>query len=216
MATKRAFTNCLARLSSPATQNRIIISAPLKQSPPPPQQALRLLLPRRFAHSIPRPPPAKPITTSPATNPPTETQSPPSKQQQQPAYELTFTCVPCSTRSRHRVSKHGYHHGSVLIACPGCKNRHVISDHLKIFGERKITVEDLLREKGQLVRKGIVGGEEGDLEFWDDGTETVRGEDKEKVVEYKKEGVGADVNAPPGASFKVAGRSGGGSEDGEK
>lgn len=50
----------------------------------------------------------------------------------QPAYEMTFTCKPCSTRSTHRVSKQGYHKGSVLISCPGCKNRHVISDHLNV------------------------------------------------------------------------------------
>jgi len=51
---------------------------------------------------------------------------------EKPTYELTFTCKPCSTRSTHRVSKQGYHHGSVLICCPGCKNRHVISDHLGV------------------------------------------------------------------------------------
>ena len=51
---------------------------------------------------------------------------------QVPAYELTFTCNKCSTRSSHRVSKQGYHHGTVLITCPGCKNRHLMSDHLKV------------------------------------------------------------------------------------
>ena len=48
------------------------------------------------------------------------------------AYELTFTCRPCLTRSTHKISKQGYHKGSVLITCPNCKNRHVISDHLKV------------------------------------------------------------------------------------
>jgi hypothetical protein len=65
------------------------------------------------------------------------------------------------------VSKQGYHKGSVLITCPSCRNRHVISDNLNIFGDRKITVEDLLREKGQLVKRGTLG-EEGDIEFWED------------------------------------------------
>ena len=49
-----------------------------------------------------------------------------------PAYEITFTCRPCQERSAHRISKQGYHHGSVLITCPGCKSRHIISDHLNV------------------------------------------------------------------------------------
>ena len=49
-----------------------------------------------------------------------------------PAYQLTFTCKPCSHRSTHNVSKHGYHKGTVLITCPECSNRHIISDHLKV------------------------------------------------------------------------------------
>jgi mitochondrial protein import protein ZIM17 len=35
------------------------------------------------------------------------------------------------------------------------------------------TLEDILREKGQLVKKGTLS-EDGDLEFWDDGTTTGR------------------------------------------
>jgi protein import protein ZIM17 len=52
--------------------------------------------------------------------------------EQVPSYELTFTCNVCKTRSSHRLSKQGYHHGTVLISCPDCKNRHLISDHLKV------------------------------------------------------------------------------------
>ena len=43
----------------------------------------------------------------------------------------------------------------------------------QIFGDRKVTVEELLREKGQLVKKGTLG-EDGDLEFWADGSVTSR------------------------------------------
>lgn len=32
-----------------------------------------------------------------------------------------------------------------------------------------------MRERGQLVKRGTLG-EDGDLEFWEDGTTTVRGE----------------------------------------
>jgi superfamily II helicase len=49
-----------------------------------------------------------------------------------PSMEITFTCKPCYRRSTHRISKHGYFKGSVLITCPNCKARHVITDHLKV------------------------------------------------------------------------------------
>ena len=34
-----------------------------------------------------------------------------------------------------------------------------------------MTIEDLMRERGQLVKKGTLS-EDGDLEFWEDGTTT--------------------------------------------
>ncbi|KAH7115217.1 DNL zinc finger-domain-containing protein [Dendryphion nanum] len=114
-----------------------------------------------------------------ASNPPqssgASTNAPDSRldRDQVPAYELTFTCKKCSTRSSHRVSKQGYHHGTVLITCPGCKNRHLISDHMKIFSDKSLTIEDLMREKGQLVKRGSLSAE-GDVEFWDDGSSTPR------------------------------------------
>jgi len=36
-----------------------------------------------------------------------------------------------------------------------------------------MTVEDLMREQGQLVKKGTLS-EDGDLEFWSDGSKTKR------------------------------------------
>lgn len=111
-----------------------------------------------------------------------------SQRPSQPSYQLTFTCKPCKHRSAHIITKHGYHKGTVLIKCPSCSNRHVISDHLKIFMDEKSTLEDILRKKAgteeditKLLKKGKLGmrqgdiiGREGDedIEFWDDGTET--------------------------------------------
>jgi protein import protein ZIM17 len=34
-----------------------------------------------------------------------------------------------------------------------------------------MTIEDLMRERGQLVKKGTLS-EDGDVEFWEDGTTT--------------------------------------------
>jgi protein import protein ZIM17 len=39
--------------------------------------------------------------------------------------------------------------------------------------DKATTIEDLMREKGQLIKKGTLS-EDGDLEFWDDGTTTSR------------------------------------------
>jgi mitochondrial protein import protein ZIM17 len=63
---------------------------------------------------------------------PDNPQPPSPKRPDQPSYDITFTCTPCSTRSTHRITKQGYHHGSILITCPSCRNRHVISDHLNV------------------------------------------------------------------------------------
>ena len=91
----------------------------------------------------------------------------------------------------------------MLIACPSCRNRHVISDHLRIFGDKAQTIEDILRDKGELIKRGTLGAEE-DMEFWEDGTTTPR----EEVTAWaggsglgEEEGA-VDENALPGASFK--------------
>jgi mitochondrial protein import protein ZIM17 len=89
---------------------------------------------------------------------------------QEPAYEMHFTCRKCLHRSSHRITKQAYHFGTTLVTCPGCKNRHLISDHLKIFSDQSITLEDIMKEKGQLLRKGRLS-EDGDIEFYDDTQE---------------------------------------------
>ncbi|PQE29284.1 DNL zinc finger domain-containing protein [Rutstroemia sp. NJR-2017a BBW] len=120
-----------------------------------------------------------PLTDAP--NSPDSQESSPTRAPQ-PSYDLTFTCTPCSYRSTHRISKQGYHYGSVLITCPECRNRHVISDHLGIFGDRNITIEDLMREQGQIVKKGTLS-EDGNLEFWSDGGVTERKKAEEAEVD---------------------------------
>lgn len=64
---------------------------------------------------------------------------------------IAFTCKKCDTRSSHTFSKQGYTHGSVAIQCPGCKNRHLISDNLGIFRDNKVNLEELLKAKGENV-----------------------------------------------------------------
>ncbi|KAJ5234236.1 uncharacterized protein N7469_003404 [Penicillium citrinum] len=112
---------------------------------------------------------ARPLTESPVTS---ETDAEREKQNQErrqgeEAYQITFTCKPCGERSSHRMSKQGYHRGTVLIQCPSCKNRHVMSDHLGIFFDKSTTLEDLLKEQGQTLTHGQT---DGNLEIWDDGS----------------------------------------------
>ncbi|EAU33595.1 predicted protein [Aspergillus terreus NIH2624] len=119
---------------------------------------------------------AKPLTDR-ASDPETDARNEEQNRQrreQEPAYQITFTCKPCGHRSSHRMSKHGYHHGTVLIRCPSCENRHVISDHLKIFYHEKRTLEDILAEQGTKLTRGYTNG---DMEFWEDGTVTPKSGD---------------------------------------
>lgn len=108
----------------------------------------------------------------------------------EPAYKITFTCKPCGHRSSHYMSKHGYHKGTVLIACPSCKNRHIISDHLGIFTDKRTTLEDILRQKGMEITRGYL---DGDTEIWEDGAiyKTGKGE-------VLSENPSANSNAPSG------------------
>ena len=41
---------------------------------------------------------------------------------------------------------------------------------MQIFSDKRITLEDIMKEKGQLIKTGNLSAE-GDVEFWDDGTE---------------------------------------------
>ncbi|KAF4989704.1 hypothetical protein FDECE_14619 [Fusarium decemcellulare] len=133
------------------------------QPPRIPRATFQPLIATRASHAIPRPPAQR--YAQPKKDKKPNREEGPRPELKASHYQLSFTCVPCGHRSHHNVSKQGYHHGSTLITCPGCRNRHVISDHLNIFGDRKITVEDLMREKGQLVKRGSLG-EDGDIEFW--------------------------------------------------
>ncbi|TIA92230.1 hypothetical protein E3P81_01561 [Wallemia ichthyophaga] len=92
-----------------------------------------------------------------------------------PRLQISFTCTvkDCGERSTHEFAKSSYTKGIVIVQCPGCSNRHLIADNLGWFkqpdtaqGELR-TVEDLMRAKGEKVRRGVLqqGGET--IEFSD-------------------------------------------------
>jgi len=60
----------------------------------------------------------------------------------------------CQKRSEETFSKQSYHHGTIIIRCEGCRNLHLIADHLKIVSETRVELEDILQGK-TVVRKGI-------------------------------------------------------------
>lgn len=109
----------ISRESTGSKWNRI--SAFRANSLSPQQSAPLPRTPRRFDSS-------KPSAAAKATLP----KPAPHRNPDEPIYQLTFTCKACKTRSSHTVSKQGYHHGTVLITCSGCKARHLISDHLRV------------------------------------------------------------------------------------
>lgn len=91
----------------------------------------RTVIAARLQHQLP----ARPFSTSPAVKQdPTYTASSQTQPTRQdvPSYEIRFTCKKCMTPQTHRMSKQAYHNGTVLVTCPGCKNRHLIADHLKV------------------------------------------------------------------------------------
>ena len=68
-----------------------------------------------------------------------------------PQLMIAFTCKKCDTRSSHTFSRQSYYKGSVLIQCPGCKNRHLIADNLKIFSDDNFNLEEVMKAKGDSV-----------------------------------------------------------------
>ncbi|KIW03096.1 uncharacterized protein PV09_05741 [Verruconis gallopava] len=167
----RGALRCLESLAKP----RCVHSAPVLSSIP----SQRLAFARRATVSPPKPfliPGRRhnsTLTSGGDARSPQDAKDSEDRWANTPAYEMTFTCKQCNTRSTHKMSKQGYHHGTVVITCPGCKNRHLISDHLKIFSDKRVTLEDIMKQKGQLIKRGTLSAE-GDVEFWEDGTEVKR------------------------------------------
>lgn len=102
-----------------------------------------------------------------------------------PMLMLAFTCKKCDTRSSHVMSKQAYQHGTILVQCPGCKSRHLVADHLKIFSDHRIKLEDIMKAQGENIRTDTT-----DLVFEDipESLKKLIGHHaKNAPAEYKKE-----------------------------
>lgn len=77
----------------------------------------------------------------------------------------------CQKRSEETFSKQSYHHGTVIIRCEGCRNLHLIADHLKIVSDTKVELEDILQGK-TIIRRGVYLEDRGSVvEFGEPETE---------------------------------------------
>ena len=72
------------------------------------------------------------------------------------AYLFVYTCKVCGERSERKISKRAYHHGVVLVKCPGCAKNHLVADNLKWFEEQPVNVETLMKARGESVVTGTV------------------------------------------------------------
>ncbi|EAU90071.2 hypothetical protein CC1G_08344 [Coprinopsis cinerea okayama7 len=76
---------------------------------------------------------------------------------------IAFTCTVegCGHRQAHMFTKRSYERGIVIVTCSGCKNRHLIADHLGWFKNlteegTHVTIEKLAKLQGQQVTRGSV------------------------------------------------------------
>lgn len=69
---------------------------------------------------------------------------------------VSFTCTVdgCGTRISKMIRRSSYEKGTVLIQCPTCKTRHLISDHLGWYSGvsgGKSTIEEIMESRGEKV-----------------------------------------------------------------
>lgn len=57
-------------------------------------------------------------------------------------------------------------------------SKHIGSDKLRqIFSDQSMNIEDLMRDRGELVKRGTLSAD-GDVEFWEDGSTSERRKDE--------------------------------------
>lgn len=67
--------------------------------------------------------------------------------------QMMYTCKVCNTRNSQTISNQAYNEGVVIVRCSGCKNNHLVADNLGWFKDKKTNIEDILKEKGETVRR---------------------------------------------------------------
>lgn len=98
-------------------------------------------------------------------------------------YAIVYTCKVCETRSSKQISKQAYHHGVVMLRCPGCQGLHLIADHIGMFEDKGWDIQKFLAAQGDKVE---VMTQDSMFEMtWKD----VVGKSKTLAVESHDEGI---------------------------
>jgi hypothetical protein len=77
----------------------------------------------------------------------------PGSQTDNEKYVMMYTCKKCEVRSAKKISKISYHKGVVIVRCPGCKNLHLIADHMGIFEDPGWDIEKYVKANGESFKK---------------------------------------------------------------
>lgn len=73
--------------------------------------------------------------------------------------QMIYTCKVCKTRNSQTISSQAYTQGVVIVRCSGCNNNHLVADNLGWFRDKKTNIEDILKEKGETVKRVSIGDE---------------------------------------------------------
>ncbi|CAK0807441.1 unnamed protein product, partial [Prorocentrum cordatum] len=78
-------------------------------------------------------------------------------------FRILFTCRICERRNENLISRVAYGHGIVIVTCPGCTNRHLISDKTGLLQRSRWDVEMLAGENvTRLGGSGLLQVQTGD------------------------------------------------------
>eukprot|EP01088_Endostelium_zonatum_P015011 TRINITY_DN3506_c0_g1_i1.p1 TRINITY_DN3506_c0_g1~~TRINITY_DN3506_c0_g1_i1.p1 ORF type:complete len:202 (-),score=26.46 TRINITY_DN3506_c0_g1_i1:8-577(-) len=85
--------------------------------------------------------------------------------------QIIFTCKECNTQVNKKFTKHSYEKGVVLIQCDGCQKWHFIADNLGFTGWEAKNIEEVMAAKGEVVRKGLIDPNTGQIHVHGQGAE---------------------------------------------
>ena len=107
---------------------------------------------------------AQSIRTADAAVATNDTSAIPGVKTEGPKMLLRFTCSfdGCEEKPTiaRIISKASYEKGVVLVRCPSCDKQHLIADHLGWLSEPGTTIETIMAERGEEVRRMLRDGED--------------------------------------------------------